>query len=135
NTAGGFRFSTSVKGDMTGRHADMLIVDDPHKPVDLLGKSPANLTLVKSWWEGTVTSRFADPITGRRLVVMQRLHEEDLSGICLGAGYDHLCLPMRFEPERATRGDRRTQAGELLFPARFPESVVKGLETDMGDEA
>src|SRR5690606_4286668 len=52
--------------------------------------------------------------------------------------YVHLCLPMRFERERAVYtqwgGDRRTEEGELLFPARFPEEAVANLESDMGPD-
>ncbi|MBK3400446.1 phage terminase large subunit [Methylobacterium sp. IF7SW-B2] len=71
--------------------------------------------------------------------IMQRLHERDLSGVILARslGYDHLMLPMEFEPERAcaTRigfSDPRREPGELLFPARFPKHVVERDTATMG---
>ena len=73
---------------------------------------------------------------------MQRLHEGDISGVILdqNLGYDHICLPMRYEPERnipTALGyrDMRDEAGELLFPERFPESVVDRDERIMGPAA
>jgi len=75
-------------------------------------------------------------------VVMQRLHERDVSGVILSKalGYEHLCLPMEFEPERACRTsigftDPRKEEGELLFPARFPRDVVERDKKVMGSYA
>jgi phage terminase large subunit-like protein len=76
------------------------------------------------------------------VVIMQRLAEEDTSGIIIsqGLGYTHLMLPMRFEEERRCRTsigfvDPRKHDGELLFPERFPEKEVKRLEKTMGTYA
>src|SRR5512133_2069288 len=65
---------------------------------------------------------------------MQRLHERDLSGHLLEqGGYEHMCLPTRFEPERRSvtciGEDARTTAGQLLFPKLFPRAVVDEIET------
>jgi predicted phage terminase large subunit-like protein len=72
---------------------------------------------------------------------MQRLHEDDVSGVILsqGLGYEHLCLPMRFEEARRCETsigfvDEREE-GELLFPERFPEEVVARDERAMGPYA
>jgi predicted phage terminase large subunit-like protein len=73
---------------------------------------------------------------------MQRLHERDTSGIILTRelGYEHLCLPMRFEAERKCTTkigfvDPRINDGDLLFPERFPEASVTGLEKSLGSYA
>ena len=73
---------------------------------------------------------------------MQRLHEEDVSGIILDKqlGYDHIMLPMRFDPLRAAptklgAEDPREADGELLFPERFPLDVVDRDERAMGPYA
>jgi predicted phage terminase large subunit-like protein len=70
---------------------------------------------------------------------MQRLHEDDTSGVILKMGlpYVHLCIPMRFEPDRrcvTSIGwqDPRTEAGELMFPERFGEQQVRELEATLG---
>jgi len=73
------------------------------------------------------------------VVIMQRLHEKDVSGVILEMGlpYTHLCIPMRFDPaHRCTTSigwtDPRTEAGELMFPERFGEAQVKELERTLG---
>jgi len=139
NHAGGFRFSTSVGGKGTGRHCHTRVVDDPVKPADIEGSTKnisAQLSKTNRWWQNTMSSRRVDPMNFSSIVVMQRLHEADLSAECVSEGYQHLCFPMRFEPERAAKtiigGDRRTYAGELLNIPRFPEEAVAKQEKDMG---
>jgi len=143
NSAGGFRFATSVAGKATGRHADIQVVDDPIKPYDMRGSLSLGMTkkaiqAVSTWWRETMSSRRADPETFRRVIVMQRLHEDDLAGEMLReGGWVHLCFPMRAEPEQlcacrdpeCTPEDPRRIVGELLWPERFPEDVVKEDET------
>lgn len=141
NTEGGFRFSTSVAGKATGRHADIQVVDDPIKPHDVRGSLAVTkkaIGAVSTWWKETMASRRADPETFRRVIVMQRLHEDDLAGEMLSeGGWMHLCLPMRAEPSKicACRNpecspeDPRIEEGELLWPERFPEEVVSEDET------
>lgn len=143
NTADGFRFATSVAGKATGRHADIQVVDDPIKPYDMRGSLSLGMTkkaidAVSVWWKETMSSRRSDPKTFRRVIVMQRLHEDDLAGEMLAeGGWVHLCLPMRAEPEKTcacrnpecTPEDPRRIDGELLWPERFDEEVVKTDET------
>lgn len=145
NTDGGFRFATSVAGRVTGRHADIQVVDDPIKPKDIAGSATVTRKAVRAvsqWWRETMSSRAADPETFRRVIVMQRLHEDDLAGEMLReGGWQHLCLPMRYEKTQVcvcgnlecSPEDTRTKDGQLLWTERFPESVVKRLETtEMG---
>jgi predicted phage terminase large subunit-like protein len=140
NNRGGFRFSTSVQGGVTGRHADVQVVDDPTKPMDVMGGravTRTQLNFVRDWWTGTMPSRLANPKKSARVIIMQRLHEADLAGVMEATGdYVVLRLPMRFEKKNPSRtivgGDRRTEDGELLWPQRFPEPVVAQLEKDMG---
>jgi len=76
--------------------------------------------------------------TGAIVIIMQRLHSEDLSGFILANNnYDHLNLPMRYEPENKAHTsigfeDPRTEPGELLWPDRFTEPIVEELEHSMG---
>lgn len=138
---GGFRFSTSVGGGVTGRHGDIQVVDDPIKPKDAAGgtnQSRAMLENCSTWYRETMATRVRDPKTSRRVLIMQRLHEDDLAGECIKAGYVHLRLPMRYESDEPCRtpwgGDRRTREGELLFPKRVPEEEVKTLEEELGPD-
>jgi predicted phage terminase large subunit-like protein len=147
NTAGGFRFATSVESNVTGWHADLKVVDDPIKPLDTMGgkeNTAGQIEKVQTWWDGTMTTRNKDPKKARYCIIMQRLCEGDLAGYLLkkDKGHcTHLCLPMRFVPETACfnanvgMGDWRTKEGELLFPDRFDEEAVAKLERDLGIHA
>ena len=119
---------------------DRILFDDPHSVEGALSEVQRN-TVLRVFSE-TVTTRTNDPARSAIVVVMQRLHENDVSGHILSQelGYEHLCLPMRFEPERrciTSIGfvDPRTEEGELLFPGRFPEPVVERDEKALGSLA
>lgn len=145
NNHRGWRFNTSCpKGRLTGRHSDFLIVDDPVKPRDAMGLGLIDSNAVEEvsqWWRKVASSRLKRPGQSRRIVVMQRLAEHDLAGECIAAGYDHIVLPMQYNPDdiylmdhRAPE-DPRTEPGELLFPERFPQEVVESLANELGNEA
>lgn len=135
----GWRYSDSVRGKGTGRHADIIVVDDPMKPAgaqDAQGIKRTELEFVKNWWEGTMSTRNANPKTTARVILMQRLHEEDLSGVALKQGtYTHLRLPMRFNAAKPCKtmfgGDQRTVDGELMCPSRFGEAEVHDMEAQL----
>jgi len=87
-------------------------------------------------------TRLNDPERTPIVVIMQRVHERDIAGeiIARDLGYEHLMLPMRYEPERHCRtrigfSDWRTREGELLFEERFPAVVVDHDEKVMGSYA
>lgn len=142
-TQGGFRFSSSVRGQGTGRHAHTVVFDDPIKAQLTTGRAAVTrneLDFVNSWWGYTMPARFANPNQKRFVGVMQRLHENDLAGYILAnqtpeQPVTHLCFPMRFESANPCRtpfgGDHRTVDGEMLS-ARFGEAYVKNLENDLG---
>lgn len=131
-TAAGWRVATSVGGLLTGEHPDIVIADDPHSAFQ--AESEAKRLAALEWWDGTVSTRGMTRDVAQ-VIVMQRLHAEDLSGHVLsksGESWDHVCLPMRFESDRACEGDPRTEEGELLWPDLFPEEKVRRLEEDLG---
>src|SRR5690606_19462814 len=121
NDRAGFRLCTSVDGTVTGEHADVQVCDDPIKPQDI---SKASLTNCLEWWNETMSSRLVDFKKSARVIIMQRLHVNDLAGEMLrSGGYEHLCLPMEFESRFACKTsigfkDPRTKDGELLWPLR-----------------
>jgi predicted phage terminase large subunit-like protein len=75
-TEGGYRFSTSVNGVLTGRGADIIIIDDPLKADDAL--SDSRRRSVNEWFANTLLSRLNNRETGAIIIVMQRLHADDL---------------------------------------------------------
>ena len=136
NTATGFRQAAAFTS-MTGLRADYVILDDPMSVDDAL--SEATRASINLTFRESLPTRLNNPDRSAIIVIMQRLHEDDTSGVILNGdyGYEHLCLPMRFDQERRCETsigfvDPRTEEGELLFPARFPEWVVDRDEAIMG---
>lgn len=132
NDKTGYRVATSVGGPVTGERGNCRVLDDPHKPEEALSDEVREDTI--NWVKTTWSTRDADPRASSEIVIMQRLHERDVSGYLMTevGGYEHLCLPMRYEQDRkcTTRifTDPREKAGELLCPERFDEQAVQDLE-------
>lgn len=126
-------------GSLTSQRGDRLLIDDPHSTETAESSAERNRT-TRKFREGAI-NRLNDQERSAIVVVMQRLHEDDISGtiLKLGMGYTHLCLPMEFEPERRCVTpwftDPRTQDGELLDPVRFPRVTVEALKRDAGSYA
>jgi len=97
NDRTGYRIATSTSGVGTGEGGDFIIVDDPHKVQE--AESEEVRKGVVSWWLETMSTRANDPQWVKRVIMMQRVHEQDVTGEVLARelGYEHLCLPMRFE--------------------------------------
>jgi predicted phage terminase large subunit-like protein len=138
NDKGGSRLSTSVGSSLTGEGGNIIVVDDPNAAQE--AHSEATIATTIEWWDGALSTRLNNAKTGAFVVIQQRLGEEDLTGHILSkevGEWTHLCLPMRFEPERSfvtSIGweDPRTEPGELLWPERFGEREVVSLERQMG---
>jgi predicted phage terminase large subunit-like protein len=129
NSRTGFREGTPFRS-LTGGRGDRVVIDDPHSTET--AESPAERETTTRIFRESVPSRVNDPERSAIIVIMQRLHEDDVSGqiLKLKLGYQHLMLPMRFEPERRCKTvlgfeDPRTFDGELLFPERFPSEVLE----------
>lgn len=136
NDRGGCRISTSVGGSATGEGGDRVVVDDPHNVTERESDAIRHATL--EWWDQTMSTRLNDPKRGARVIVMQRVHEKDLSGHVLEqGGYDHLCLPAEFEPARKFSTsidwrDHRTTEGELLWPKRIGARELADFKLRLG---
>lgn len=134
----GFREAMAFTS-MTGARGDRVILDDPLAADD--ANSDAALQAAELSFLEALPTRINNDRSAI-VVIMQRLHERDTSGLILSKGlpYTHLCLPMRFERERRCETaigfvDLRTTEGELLFPDRFPEEQVRELERTLGSYA
>ena len=116
-TGGGWRMATSVDGRATGEHPDRKIVDDPHNAKQ--AESDAERESALTWFDRTLSTR-GQSRGASTVVVMQRLHEKDVTGHILAdlTGYTHLCIPMEYDGvKRKTflgAYDPRTKVGELF---------------------
>jgi len=132
----GYRFATSVGASTTGHGGDTIAVDDPHNALD--AQSDAMRETALEWWDQSMSTRLNDPKKGSKVIVMQRLHEKDLSGHVLKqGGYEHLCLPAEFEGSTKITSigwqDPRSRKGELLCPERFGPDEVADLKKRLGE--
>jgi predicted phage terminase large subunit-like protein len=133
-TSRGHRIATSVGGAATGEGADVLIVDDPHNPRQALSATMRESAL--DWFDQTFSSRLDDKKNGVMVVVMQRLHERDLTGHLLAkGGWEHLCLPA--EAERRTVIDfgavkLTRRPGALLHAAREGPLEIARAKRELG---
>lgn len=138
-TQRGFRMATSVGGTLTGRGADFIIIDDPLKPDE--APSDAERKKVNEWFDHTLYSRLNDKRSGCIIVVMQRLHEDDLVGHVLGKEpWTLLRFPAIAEEDEShvfdtPYGERRIvrRIGEALHPDREPLEVLTRIRESIGD--
>jgi predicted phage terminase large subunit-like protein len=136
NDRAGYRIATSVGGSATGERADVVVVDDPHS-VDQASSDAERRTAVE-WWNGTMATRLNDFAKGHKVVIQQRLHEADLTGVLLArGGYELLCLPAEFEPERQCATsigwiDPRVEIGELLWPEKIAHEDLDEVKVTLG---
>jgi predicted phage terminase large subunit-like protein len=138
-TLNGFRLATSIEGSVTGRGADILIIDDPLKPIDAL--SDPKRERVNDTFNHTLRSRLNDQKTGAIIVVMQRLHPNDLTGSLLRDSPEEwtvLGFPAIAEQEQTIRiGDGKDdyhvrRVGDLLHAERQPQDVLDLLRVQLG---
>ena len=131
--------ATSVGGTLTGRGGDIIIIDDPLKPDDAL--SETKRTAVNQWFNNTLLSRLDDKRTGAIVVVMQRVHMDDLTGFLTETSdeWEVLSLPaiaLFDECVPVWNGQvHQRKAGEALSPEREPIEVLKALQLQLGSDA
>lgn len=132
----GHRLAFGVTGP-TGLGCNYAIVDDLNKPDEAL--SDTIRTSTNNWLDNTFMSRFNDYRTGKTIVVMQRVHENDVTGHLLEkGGYTHIKLPAEFEEKPVIKiGDKTFTPphDRLLFPARLPQDILDQKRVDLGDYA
>jgi len=136
--AGGYRYTTSVGGVMTGIGANFIIIDDPLKADD--AQSAKARESAYNWFKGTALTRLDKPNEGVVIVAMQRLHQDDLFGRLQGeGGWAVLELPARFDTQTTltlSGGATHTfKAGEVLFPANFDVQSLANLQKELGEAA
>lgn len=136
-TARGQRFATSVGGTATGEGGQILIVDDPLNP--LQAASEVMRTAANTWFDQTFVSRLNDKENGVIVVVMQRLHADDLTGHLLAkGGWEHLCIPGVAEVKTVIDFGRvkvTREPGDVLHPARESREAIDRQKIEMGSYA
>lgn len=138
-TATGYRIAAGIHS-ATGERADRVVMDDPHN----IKKRESDLdraSVLDSW--DTTWSQRGSSEQAAFVVVMQRLHEQDLTGHLIDqqdadVQWVHLEIPMEYEPDREVKPnpigwvDARSAKGELLWPELFPEKRVKRSKKTLG---
>ncbi len=138
-TRGGFRLATSVGGVLTGRGADVILIDDPMKPADAMSES--RRSAANEWFDSTLFSRLNDKANGKIVIVMQRLHEDDLAGHVLRQeGWEVVSFPAIAEDDELHVVERRfgkrpfgRKCGEALDPAREPLETLERIRETIGE--
>jgi len=135
-TARGYRFATSLGGTLTGRGADLIVLDDPQKPEEALSEALRNSA--GQWFDTTLLSRLDSKSEGAVVMVMQRLHEDDLAGrLFAKGGWEHLKIAAVAEQDESVRvGPRRLHkrmAGTVIDPRRESLEDLDRLKQSMGE--
>ena len=133
-TKRGKRIATSIDGTLTGLGGNLIVIDDPIKLGDVM--SEAVRARVIEWYRSTLLSRADDKKAARIVLVMQRVHQDDLAGYLQEQGGEVLNLPaIAQRNETYSLGDGRTydrQKGELLHPEQEPAHVLAELKREVG---
>lgn len=161
NSRTGWKLASSVGGVGTGERGDRIILDDPHNVKDAESETVRSETV--RWFRESLSSRFNNDQTAF-IVIMQRVHEDDVSGVILAndLGYCHLCIPMEYDWKRQTDADNspvetkigwadprwidpdeagsidtaiEEADGSLAWPDRFSGTAVEQLKKDLGPYA
>jgi predicted phage terminase large subunit-like protein len=138
-TARGYRLGTSVGGTLTGRGGNLIIIDDPLKPAEAM--SETKRAAVSEWYDTTLSSRLDSKIGDAIVLIMQRLHVDDLVGHVLEKGptWIHLNLPAIADSsqdvELGSGTTYRRDIGDVLHPEREPLAVLDELKAAMGSQA
>lgn len=134
-TRRGFRYATSVGGTLTGRGGNLIIIDDPMKAQEAMSETKRQA--VRDWYSNTLYSRLDNKVDDAMVLIMQRLHVDDLAGHVLDTGgWVHLNIPAIAEgAQRYQIGDGQfhdRQFGEVIDPRRESAAVLTDLKRTLG---
>lgn len=142
-TKNGYRITTTVGGSLTGRGGSIIIIDDPMKAAD--ANSEASRKKINTWFDETLLTRLDNKKDDAIILVMQRLHVDDLAGHVLGhGGWTHLDLPaINDSPANVIIGENakgelqyhHRDVGDILHPEREPLEELNKLKRSMGSAA
>ena len=134
---GGLRFSTSITGGFTGRGADVIVIDDPLKT----GEAPSDTQRkgVNEWYSNTLRSRLNKQEEGAIIIIMQRLHVDDLvAHVQKTDSWTVLSFAAIAEQDSSYRIRNpyqtycfRRKEGDVLQPSRAPRHVLQSIRESM----
>jgi predicted phage terminase large subunit-like protein len=130
--------AVTVGGKTTGFRGDTFLIDDPINVQD--ANSAVKRAEALEWFAEAAQNRINNAATSAIVVIMQRVHEDDVAALAMEMGYDSLIIPMRWDEQfRRTTSmgwtDPRAEEGELMFPERFPGDWVDQTEQNLGPYA
>jgi predicted phage terminase large subunit-like protein len=131
----GMRRATSVGGTVTGQGGDFLIVDDPLSPQ--MANSATERENANEWYRTTFYSRLNSPKIGVRIIIMQRVHEDDLSGFLLDRetrlNYNHICIPATIDGVvKPKKLENFYDENGLFWDERFGQDVLDDYKKALG---
>lgn len=132
NTKGGARYTTSTGGTITGKHAHIIITDDPLNPSQATSEADRKAANEHT---KTLSSRKVDKENTPTITVMQRLHENDVTGYLLtkkSESIKHICLPAELSNEVKPAELKLNYVNDLLDPIRMPARVLAEAKIDLG---
>lgn len=122
NTATGFRMATSRRGQATGEGGNRIVVDDPINASE--ARSEVEREGANLWWDETMTTRFNNA-TSTATIIMQRLHQRDLTGhLVEKGGWHHLCLPGTYEPSHPFVYPAKVTLPERMYLVQGPDRSI-----------
>jgi predicted phage terminase large subunit-like protein len=158
NNKTGWKLATSVGGIGVGERGDRFIIDDPNNTMEMESEDVRFKT--NMWFTEVVPDRLNNPQKSAIVIIQQRLHEDDVSGVAISRemGYTHLMIPMKHDlsrhcvtvlgfeekvneetgettEEKIIWEDPRVEDEELAWPERFTEEVCFNMERDKGPYA
>jgi predicted phage terminase large subunit-like protein len=139
NDKHGWKFASSVRGTGTGERADRILCDDPHNIKE--GESKTIREETVRWFKEAMSNRLNHMTKSAIVVIMQRVHEDDVSGAIISGElpYEHLMIPLLYESDRHCEtsigwSDPRETDGENYWPERMPPEAVAEAQ-QMGEFA
>lgn len=131
NNKTGTRFAASVGSGVTGHGGDIIVADDLLNPIEAL--SQVKLEGTKDFYDRTLYSRLNDQDVGLRVVVMQRLHEDDITGYLLKTypdKYKYICIPAELDKDAEVYPleIKEYYKESLFFPDRFSSRILNSLK-------
>lgn len=136
-TLRGHRVATSCGATTTGEGGNFLIVDDPHGAADAQSKLIRDSQ--NTWFDQSFSTRLNDKENDVIIVIMQRLHHQDLTGHLLDkGGWEHLCLPAVFDQKKTISigsFNKTINKGDLLQPERESMATLEQTKREMGSYA
>ena len=132
----GVRRATSVGGTVTGQGGDFLLVDDPVSPQH--AASEIERENANEWYRTTFYSRLNNPLTGVRIVIMQRIHDNDLSGFLLSNSnsrlkYKHICIPAELSDDLKPKILKSNyDENGLFWSDRFSRDILDDYKQALG---